>query len=52
LGGEKIEDGDDTNKLPTNNGVGGVIVGGVFVDGKTNVKPTKNTKKNPIMVNQ
>jgi hypothetical protein len=52
LGGEKIEDGDDTNRLPTNNGVGGVIVRGVFVDGKTNVKPTKNTKKNPIVVSQ
>jgi hypothetical protein len=41
LGGEKIEDGDDIDGLPTNNGVGAIIVRGVFVDGRTNVKPAK-----------
>jgi hypothetical protein len=46
LGGKRIENGDNANKLPTNNGVGGVSVGGVFVDVKANVKPTK-TIQNP-----
>jgi hypothetical protein len=41
LRGEKIEDGDDANILPTNNGVGVIIAGGVFLDGRANVKPTK-----------
>ncbi len=40
MGGERIEDGNDANRLLTNN-VGGVIVRGVFMDGKTNIKPTK-----------
>lgn len=41
MGGEKIENGDDINGLSTNNGIGAIIAGGVFVDGRTNVKPTK-----------
>lgn len=41
MGGGEIEDGDDVNILPTNNEVGGVIVGDVFMDGRANVKLAK-----------
>lgn len=41
LGDKQLWDGDDINGLLTNNGVGGVIARGVFVDGRANVKPAK-----------